>query len=75
MKYSKEIIILLFFLISLSLNSILIDKIDINIVDIDLDFYKNENKYLLIYYYDNTFQYLKKYDTNENLLQEEKKKT
>ena len=73
MKYSKEIIILLFFLISLSLNSILIDKIDINIVDIDLDFYKNENKYLLIYYYDNTFQYLKKYDSNENLIQEEKK--
>lgn len=74
MKYSKDIIILLFFLIRLSLNSILIDKIDINILDIDLDYYKNENKYLLINYYDNTFHYSKKYDTNENLLKEEKNK-
>ncbi len=53
-------IILFLSLNVLSLEKISIDELDINALNFDLEYFKNDKKYLSLSYYDNSSLYLKK---------------
>ena len=72
MKIKLFQIILFLSLKALSLERILIDELDINVLKFNLEYFKNDNKYLSLSYYDNTSHYLKKYDNNEKLIENKK---
>jgi len=73
MKANSIYIIFFLSLFILTLESILIDELDINILYFDLNYFKNEkNKSLTLSYYDTNHHYLKIYDENETLTKEYK---